>query len=168
MASGAYESYPNQYCSINYGHTHAQYSLTANQQAQARYHQTQCQQYPQRQYSAHSEPGRNAIPISQKANGRSQDAPPASWWLCLQQPCANAEVKFARKADLQRHTQVTHNRAQLQLVACEYPGCHRRGDYGFTRRDKMIDHMRDVHKVDIPKRRNSKDPSTSPASSDSS
>ena len=87
---------------------------------------------------------------------------------CLYPQCANNQIKFSRKADLQRHCLVVHNREQLELVDCQFPGCHRRGGFGFTRQDKMIDHMRDVHKEPIPKRKSSKDSgrsATSPTSS---
>ena len=59
---------------------------------------------------------------------------------------------FGRKADLERHIVAIHTRASAAMVDCDFPGCHRRGEYGFVRRDKMIEHMRDVHKCEIPKR----------------
>ena len=61
-------------------------------------------------------------------------------------------IGFGRYADLERHIAIVHNRSTLQLVDCTHPGCHRRGEYGFTRKDKMVEHLRDVHKIDIPKR----------------
>lgn len=70
-------------------------------------------------------------------------------YYCLFSNCTHY---CARKADLERHVQVTHLRDTLDLVDCQHYECHRKGRYGFTRKDKMIDHMRDVHKVDIPKR----------------
>ena len=83
---------------------------------------------------------------------------------CLYEQCARQDIAFARKADLERHMSSMHNRETLQLHDCQLPGCHRRGEYGFTRKDKMIDHMRDVHKVPIPKRANGRK-SESPTSS---
>ncbi|KAF7188556.1 hypothetical protein HII31_10218 [Pseudocercospora fuligena] len=73
-------------------------------------------------------------------------------YYCLYHGCEHGS---ARKADLERHVQVTHLRESLNLVDCQYVGCHRKGKYGFTRKDKMVDHMRDVHKADIPKRKSS-------------
>ena len=70
-------------------------------------------------------------------------------------------VGFARKADLERHMKATHNRDNLELVDCMEPSCHRRGDYGFTRKDKMVEHVREVHKVDIPKRQTNRRSPTS-------
>ena len=69
---------------------------------------------------------------------------------CLYPPCTR--VNFRRRADLERHMAAMHNRNALNMIDCEYPGCHRRGDNGFFRRDKVIEHMRDVHKANIPKR----------------
>ena len=89
---------------------------------------------------------------------------PRPTFLCLYEECANQGVGFARKADLQRHVDVRHNRATLQLVPCAVEGCHRIGDRGFTRKDKMIDHVREVHKVDVPKRPNNR---SSPSSQSS-
>lgn len=77
-------------------------------------------------------------------------------YLCLHLQCASAGTRFARYADLQRHIAIVHDRPNLQLVDCSYQGCHRRGEYGFTRKDKMVDHLRDVHKLDIPKRTSGK------------
>ncbi|KXT14842.1 hypothetical protein AC579_4098 [Pseudocercospora musae] len=79
----------------------------------------------------------------------SRDSP---IYYCLYQGCEHGSK---RKADLDRHVQVTHLRESLILVDCQYVGCDRKGKYGFTRKDKMVDHMRDVHKADIPKRKSS-------------
>ncbi|RMY76867.1 hypothetical protein D0862_13667 [Hortaea werneckii] len=73
-----------------------------------------------------------------------------------QYPClyTQCQISFTRHADLQRHMNIIHNRATLDLVPCTYVDpatgrpCHRQGEYGFTRRDKMIAHMRTVHKVE--------------------
>ncbi|KAK5731152.1 hypothetical protein LTR15_001090 [Elasticomyces elasticus] len=82
-------------------------------------------------------------PLSQKL--------PNGHYMCLYPQCANAGL-FARHADLQRHVQNVHNPETIQWVDCQHPGCHRRGQYGFSRKDKMVEHMREVHKADIPKR----------------
>ncbi|RMY60000.1 hypothetical protein D0865_01762 [Hortaea werneckii] len=73
-----------------------------------------------------------------------------------QYPClyAQCQISFTRHGDLQRHMNSIHNRATLDLVPCTYVDpatgrpCHRHGEFGFTRRDKMIAHMRAVHKVE--------------------
>ncbi|EMC92136.1 hypothetical protein BAUCODRAFT_159892 [Baudoinia panamericana UAMH 10762] len=71
-------------------------------------------------------------------------------YYCLYLQC-NGQG-FSRYADLQRHTAVIHNPETLERIDCDYPGCLRRGNLGFSRKDKMIDHKREVHKVAIPKR----------------
>lgn len=74
-------------------------------------------------------------------------------WYCPWEPCANGGTNFARKANLERHVKVIHHRDTLQLVDCLIEGYHRRGPQnGFMRKDMMIQHMRDVHGVDIPKK----------------
>lgn len=73
----------------------------------------------------------------------------AGEYVCLWQGCS---YSCTRNADLQRHYQNVHNREFATLVDCLVPACHRKGAYGFTRKDKMVDHVREVHKMDIPKR----------------
>nr|POF01255.1 hypothetical protein CFP56_21203 [Quercus suber] len=110
------------------------------------------------------------VPIANPLTPIFLPAPPR--FLCLYPSC-NAQHK--RHADLARHVQIVHNRATLSLIDCEYDNirkasaaigpsgsggggggggeCSRKGANGFTRRDKMIEHMRDVHKCAIPKRK---------------
>ena len=68
---------------------------------------------------------------------------------CLYTDCHEA---FVRKADLARHIAAVHALDPLEFD-CNVSGCHRKGAYGFARKGKLIEHMRDVHKVDIPKKR---------------
>lgn len=63
---------------------------------------------------------------------------------CMHDPCFGQGAVFKRKADLERHIETRH---LCRLIDCEYPECHRRGDYGFARKERMIEHMRNVHKV---------------------
>lgn len=91
---------------------------------------------------------------SDRANGREmKEARPNHYsedqhasFYCFYEPCASKSKSFKLKADLERHIASRHKRASTQLIDCEWPGCHRRGDYGFFRKDKMLQHMRDVHK----------------------
>lgn len=71
---------------------------------------------------------------------------------CLYYGCQDDKREFRRKADLERHVDSLHNRDQQPHIDCLEPKCHRKGQFGFLRKDKMIEHMRDVHKADIPKR----------------
>ncbi|TKA22135.1 hypothetical protein B0A50_08192 [Salinomyces thailandicus] len=95
-------------------------------------------------------------PASQKPT-ITDPAPSNPRYLCLHNPCARDQRSFARHADLQRHVAVVHDRSALQLVDCPYVDtqtgrvCHRRGELGFTRRDKMGEHLRSVHSVIVPK-----------------
>lgn len=59
---------------------------------------------------------------------------------------------FERYADLERHIRAVHNSDSAPRFDCQVATCHRRGQYGFSRNDKMIEHLREVHKLDIPKR----------------
>ncbi|WPH01606.1 Hypothetical protein R9X50_00445400 [Acrodontium crateriforme] len=94
-----------------------------------------------------------ASPVSQASHpmSRRTSSQGAGQFVCLYESCVNTGG-FTRYADLQRHVEIIHMRSTLSLFDCQIPGCHRRGEYGFTRKDKMTDHMRDVHKLDIPKR----------------
>ena len=65
-------------------------------------------------------------------------------YYCFYDPCASQSKFFGRKADLERHITAIHS--TIELIDCEHLGCHRRGEYGVSRRDKMVEHMRDVHK----------------------
>ncbi|GAB1737461.1 hypothetical protein NU219Hw_g1601t1 [Hortaea werneckii] len=73
-----------------------------------------------------------------------------------QYPClyTQCQISFARHADLQRHINSVHNAATAVRIPCTYVDpatgrpCHRQGEFGFTRRDKMIAHMRAVHRVE--------------------
>jgi hypothetical protein len=78
--------------------------------------------------------------------------PNSTLYYCIWQPCQSQSKAFKRKADLERHIVAIHTRATAEMIDCEHPTCHRRGEYGFLRKDKMIEHMRDVHKTNIPKR----------------
>ncbi|TKA63954.1 hypothetical protein B0A55_09506 [Friedmanniomyces simplex] len=112
------------------------------------------QPYPsvRQQYPIQSIQPRRQQPPSQQYYSEPAPRPPTTGqYVCLYAQCANAR-NFARYADLQRHVQVVHNPETLQRVDCEYPGCHRKGEHGFSRKDKMVDHMREVHKAEIPKR----------------
>ena len=51
-----------------------------------------------------------------------------------------------------RHVDAIHNRHSLSLIDCKVPDCNRKGELGFTRKDKAVEHLREYHKMDIPKR----------------
>ncbi|KAK3115650.1 hypothetical protein LTR53_004803 [Teratosphaeriaceae sp. CCFEE 6253] len=96
------------------------------------------------------------VPVIQPRYTNSHEYPSSppqrqsSGYPCLYPQCVNS--LFSRHADLLRHMQVVHNPETLERVDCQVPQCKRTGSYGFSRKDKMVDHMREVHKVEIPKR----------------
>jgi hypothetical protein len=54
---------------------------------------------------------------------------------------------FTRATDLNRHMQTVHFPPR---VDCKYKGCGRVGENGFCRTDHLNEHLREVHKEDIP------------------
>ncbi|KAN0096724.1 hypothetical protein V8E51_015529 [Hyaloscypha variabilis] len=62
-------------------------------------------------------------------------------------PCAQCLSTFARLGDLRRHEKI-HSPERHRKYHCWEPGCNRNGRKGFTRRDKLRDHVKGVHKID--------------------
>jgi hypothetical protein len=64
-------------------------------------------------------------------------------------PCPHPHClsTFARLGDLSRHAK-THSPERHRKYHCREPGCDRNGRKGFTRRDKLRDHVRRVHGLD--------------------
>lgn len=60
-------------------------------------------------------------------------------------PC----LGFHRSTDLERHLQTVHS--TQKLFPCVMKRCNRKGDNGFSRKDHLSQHLRDVHNLDIPK-----------------
>ncbi|KAF1848951.1 uncharacterized protein K460DRAFT_83129 [Cucurbitaria berberidis CBS 394.84] len=72
-------------------------------------------------------------------------------WTCDIPSCTSA-ANFTRLADLQRHQSTVHGVGTPEYP-CTVPHCNRVGNKGFTRRDHLIEHLRNFHHIDIPKRR---------------
>lgn len=72
---------------------------------------------------------------------------------CTHADCLDANGQpmrsFSRKADVSRHHRSQH---EPQYIDCPYARCSRKGDNGFTRNDHLIEHQRQYHAKDIPKR----------------
>ncbi|GIZ48233.1 hypothetical protein CKM354_001130100 [Cercospora kikuchii] len=66
----------------------------------------------------------------------------------------NCTYTASDKADLERHCRVMQHTSGTSAFMhdCLWQGCHRKGEYGFVRKDEMAIHMRKVHKTEIPKR----------------
>ncbi|KAF2399598.1 hypothetical protein EJ06DRAFT_557391 [Trichodelitschia bisporula] len=69
--------------------------------------------------------------------------------------CAACNAEFARKADLTRHFECTHDENSKRFD-CTMPRCSRKGREGFTRKDHLTEHLRNYHQQDIPKNRRRK------------
>ncbi|KAF2654431.1 hypothetical protein K491DRAFT_600854, partial [Lophiostoma macrostomum CBS 122681] len=72
-------------------------------------------------------------------------------WTCDVPNCTST-ANFTRLADLQRHQSTVHGMGTPDFP-CTVPRCTRVGDKGFTRRDHLVEHLRNFHHLDIPKRR---------------
>ncbi|KAF9728797.1 hypothetical protein PMIN06_006001 [Paraphaeosphaeria minitans] len=72
-------------------------------------------------------------------------------WKCELPNCTSA-ANFTRLADLQRHQSTVHGVGTPDFP-CTVKDCTRVGDKGFTRRDHLVEHLRNFHHIDIPKRR---------------
>ncbi|KAF2787905.1 hypothetical protein K505DRAFT_315873, partial [Melanomma pulvis-pyrius CBS 109.77] len=81
----------------------------------------------------------------QKSNSRTRT------WTCDLEQCTST-ANFTRLADLQRHQSTVHGVGTPDFP-CTVPRCTRIGDKGFTRRDHLVEHLRNFHHLDIPKRR---------------
>ncbi|CAO2650148.1 Nn.00g014400.m01.CDS01 [Neocucurbitaria sp. VM-36] len=88
------------------------------------------------------------LPVSQgptRSNSRTRT------WTC-DIPSCTSSANFTRLADLQRHQSTVHG-VGTPDYPCTVPRCNRVGDKGFTRRDHLVEHLRNFHHIDIPKRR---------------
>jgi len=75
----------------------------------------------------------------------------ARTWKC-EFPNCSSTANFTRLADLQRHQSTVHG-VGTPGYPCTVQDCSRVGDKGFTRRDHLVEHLRNFHHIDIPKRR---------------
>ncbi|EGP91039.1 unnamed protein product [Zymoseptoria tritici ST99CH_3D1] len=90
------------------------------------------QQPPPQQYYSSPSTSPGSI-YSQPQSPPCQPVQSTPGYHCLYPNCTHTT---SRKTDLERH-------------------CDRTGRYGFSTKDKMVDHMRQVHEADIPKKRRS-------------
>ncbi|RAR11188.1 C2H2 zinc finger domain-containing protein [Stemphylium lycopersici] len=72
-------------------------------------------------------------------------------WTC-DIPTCTSSAHFTRLADLQRHQSTVHA-VRAPDFPCHVARCNRVGEKGFTRRDHLVEHLRNFHHIDIPKRR---------------
>lgn len=163
-----------QYPGAGYAPSQSSYSQAPQQrapQSQASYGSAYGQpaasyQQPASQYQPRSYDTDAASPNSNSSNDSSPEyfpPPPHTSpisltysrrpWICFQPGCMTADRKatmFTRKADLERHYQRVHCPSPT-LYDCPVPGCNRVGPSGLPRQDKLREHLRERHRLDIPK-----------------
>ena len=93
------------------------------------------------------------LPRRKRSSSSKFDSPPDAaanprYW-CDYRACATAAIHFARQADLERHIEKVHHGVKPPSINCQDPSCHRRGVYGFTSKNEMINHMREVDHQDF-------------------
>ncbi|RII08819.1 hypothetical protein CUC08_Gglean007215 [Alternaria sp. MG1] len=85
------------------------------------------------------------------SQGPTRSSSRTKTWTCDIPGCSSS-ANFTRLADLQRHQSTVHGVGTPEYP-CNVPRCNRVGDKGFTRRDHLVEHLRNFHHIDIPKRR---------------
>jgi len=68
--------------------------------------------------------------------------------------CEICQMGFTRPVDLKRHHASTHTTTVFE--DCPMDNCTRKGRNGFTRKDHLVEHVRQFHRVPIKKRKSSK------------
>ncbi|MCJ1338921.1 hypothetical protein MMC09_004210 [Bachmanniomyces sp. S44760] len=96
-------------------------------------------------YESNSHRIRRSEKVARKASSSSKDKS----FVCLTPNCTSKAV-FTRAADLDRHMQTVHIATKMD---CPHQWCGRQGQHGFTRKDHLRDHLRQVHMKDLPKGR---------------
>jgi hypothetical protein len=74
-------------------------------------------------------------------------------------PGCTSTGQFKRHTDLRRHIKTQHE-ADQHREDCPHKWCGRVGAHGFTRRDHMREHLREVHRMEIPYRSPRKNPTS--------
>ena len=63
----------------------------------------------------------------------------------------NCNKGFNRRSDRQRHQETHYTTGKVKLFECPEFGCNRKAEWGFSRRDKIVDHIRAKHKRSVGK-----------------
>ena len=67
-------------------------------------------------------------------------------YYCLDRGCNKG---FNRCNDLDRHEETHYMTGKAKTFECPELGCNRKGEWGFMRRDKLVDHIRAKHKRSV-------------------
>ncbi|KAF2008063.1 hypothetical protein P154DRAFT_15071 [Amniculicola lignicola CBS 123094] len=94
-------------------------------------------------------PGEDERSIRPRSD-RSRSTSRTRTWQCEIAGCSST-ANFTRLADLQRHQSTVHGIGTPEFP-CTQPRCSRVGDKGFTRKDHLVEHLRNFHHLNIPKR----------------
>ncbi|KAF1951597.1 hypothetical protein CC80DRAFT_508780 [Byssothecium circinans] len=141
----------------SYGYTYNNNNNNVPQYTQSQinayYAQYGC--YPPQPYVTIADyPTQSAVPSSYGTAQPTYLAPTqdvSRTWRCDLPNCTST-ANFTRHADLQRHQSTVHGVGTPDFP-CTVRDCSRVGDKGFTRRDHLVEHLRNFHHIDIPKRR---------------
>ncbi|KAI5837850.1 hypothetical protein DFP73DRAFT_635876 [Morchella snyderi] len=68
---------------------------------------------------------------------------------CLSNDCTHV---FTTKNDFNRHCNTRHGLRE-SLLDCSFAGCNKVGENGFSRRDNMLQHLREVHGAEVQRTR---------------
>ncbi|KAF2475517.1 uncharacterized protein BDR25DRAFT_103320 [Lindgomyces ingoldianus] len=145
-----YQQYPPQpYQVIQYDYGYSRPAATGYQQPHVAVQGTYGQ-------GANTTSGYYASPVNQGGTGSgstdtSRSNSRGRTWTCDLPNCTST-ANFTRLADLQRHQSTVHGMG-LPEFPCTVARCTRVGDKGFTRRDHLVEHLRNFHHLDIPKRK---------------
>ena len=66
--------------------------------------------------------------------------------LCRGRGC---NMSFNRYNDRERHEETHYTTGKIKFFECPELGCNRKGEWGFNRRDKIVDHIRAKHKRSV-------------------
>ena len=69
-------------------------------------------------------------------------------YICRDRGCKEG---FNRRSDRWRHEETHYSTGEAKHFECPELGCNRKGEWGFMRRDKIVDHMRQKHKRSVGK-----------------
>ena len=67
-------------------------------------------------------------------------------YYCRDRGC---NMGFNHSGDVKRHERTHYATGKVKILECPDLGCNRKGEWGFMRRDKLVDHIRAKHKRSV-------------------